>query len=395
MKNFKILLLLVIAVLGFNSCQENDDLEFTATPQGDFELTNTILPEYVLPADAVADDNIGVVFTWNEAKFDVQTNVSYELQYSLIGDFSDAANLDGLSATSENQITLNIGQLKNIAALAGFDNDPATTEPDTGDLTFRVRAYPGDSTSTTEQFSPNQPLTVRLLEATTSGGPSGVCDLDQLWLVGAGVPDAGWGWDTPVALACTGDNVYSGNVTFVNDAFRFFSTEGDWGSGTNYPTYLADGYTIDAIFADAMDGDNNFSFTGTPGTYYLEVDTINKTINLSAPQTTGTCNLTDLWIVGAGATDAGWGWTTPVQVSCTANGIYTADINLINDAFRIFTENGNWDSGQNYPWYITEGYTIDVELTDAMDGDNNFSFTGTPGNYIISIDTVNKTINLD
>ena len=49
----------------------------------------------------------------------------------------------------------------------------------------------------------------------------------------------------------------------------------------NYPFYEGEGYTIDANFENAADGDSNFSFIGTPGTYTLTIDTVNKTIALN------------------------------------------------------------------------------------------------------------------
>lgn len=222
-------------------------------------------------------------------------------------------------------------------------------------------------------------------------GPN--CNFDQLWLVGAGIADAGWSWDTPVALPCTGNGTYSGNVALINDAFRFFSVNSDWGTGTNYPTYEGNGYTIDSNFSNAMDGDSNFSFDGTPGTYFLTVDDINKTITLGPEQLQ--CEFDQLWLVGAGVVDAGWSWDTPVALPCTGAGIYSGPVALTNDAFRFFTVNTDWGTGINYPTYEGNGYTIDSDLVNAMDGDSNFEFIGTPGTYTITVDTGNLTITVE
>ncbi|MEY8850096.1 SusE domain-containing protein [Psychroserpens sp. XS_ASV72] len=222
-------------------------------------------------------------------------------------------------------------------------------------------------------------------------GPN--CNFDQLWLVGAAIVDAGWSWDTPVALPCTGNGTYSGNVEFTNDAFRFFSVNNDWGSGTNYPTYEGNGYTIDSNFVNAMDGDSNFQFVGTPGTYFLTVDDIAKTITLGPEQLQ--CEYEQLWLVGAGVVDAGWSWDTPVALPCTGAGVYSGDVALTNDAFRFFTINSDWASGINYPTYEGNGYTIDSDLTNAMDGDSNFFFNGTPGTYTVTVDTGNLTITVE
>tara|TARA_R110002126_G_scaffold291415_1_gene452224 strand:- start:5597 stop:7414 length:1818 start_codon:yes stop_codon:yes gene_type:complete len=221
-------------------------------------------------------------------------------------------------------------------------------------------------------------------------GPN--CNFDQLWVVGTGAVDAGWGWDSPVKIACTGTGVYEGNINLTNDAFRFFTAEGDWGSGRNYPFYANDGYTIDANLEDALDGDNNFRFIGTPGEYGLTIDTVNKTITLGAK--ISFCDYDQLWLVGA-ATPGGWGWDAPTALPCSGNGVYSGEVTFTNEAFRFFTVEGDWGSGLNYPYYINEGYTIDSGFEDALDGDNNFRFIGTPGAYTLTIDTVNKTISLN
>ena len=141
-----------------------------------------------------------------------------------------------------------------------------------------------------------------------------------------------------------------------------------------------------------MDGDSNFAFIGSTGEYYLTVDTVNQTINLGPPQTA--CEFDQLWLVGAGVPDAGWGWDTPVEFPCTGGGIYSAQVTFANDAFRFFTTEGDWGSGRNYPFYESDGYTIDSNLVNAMDGDSNFEFIGTPGTYTLTMDTANKTITI-
>jgi hypothetical protein len=385
MKKIKILGLLIIAILGFNSCSQDDDLVFTAVaPTEGVSFSNTFLAEYVLtPATS---GNLGERFTWSDAFFDVATPVTYELQRSILGNFDEADILIG--STSGNELAVTIGNLLSYAEEAGMDNDPNTEAPNTGQIHFRVRAFPGDTSSPVEAFSPVQALTVVLPEdIDTGGGPN----CPSIWVVGAGAVDAGWGWDTPVEFLCF-DNVYRTNINLINESFRFFLTEGDWDSGQNHPYYVGEGYTIDSGLVDAMDGDNNFSFIGTPGNYLMTVDTVNKTITLGPPQAEES-NCDSVWVVGAGAVDAGWGWDTPIEFSCTDN-VYSTNINLINDAFRFFLTEGDWDSGQNFPFYLGDGYTIHPDLVDAMDGDNNFNFVGTPGKYLMTVDTVNKTITL-
>ena len=74
--------------------------------------------------------------------------------------------------------------------------------PDHVGANFFFNATPGTYT-----------LTVNTVDLSITVNPVGAnCDLDQLWLVGAGVVDAGWSWDTPVAMPCSGDGVYSVDV---------------------------------------------------------------------------------------------------------------------------------------------------------------------------------------
>lgn len=398
MKNIKILTLLFLTIIGLTSCLDDDNnLTYVAAPAGEFSFSNSFLSEYVLTA--ATSNNLGERFTWNSADFGVQTNITYELQKSIIGDFSD---LVVIGSTAENSLSITIGDLLDYAREAGLDNDPATESPNTGSISFRLRAFVGDSNSDTDTLSPIVSLIMVLPENT--GTQTAVCEFDQLWIVGAGVPDAGWGWTTPVKLSCTGDGVYSGNIRLQNNGgadnnFRFFTAEGDWASGRNFPFYTTAGYTIDAGFEDALDGDNNFAFNGTSGFYNLEIDTNNKTITLSAPKVIGVCEFDQLWIVGAGTPDAGWGWTSPVKLVCNGEGVYAGSVNLQNNGgadnnFRFFTAEGDWATGINYPTYITNGYTIDAAFVDALDGDNNFAFTGTTGAYFLTVDTVAKTITL-
>ena len=406
MKHIKILGLLMLAVITFSSCTQDDDFKFTAKePSSGISFTNSFLESYVLtPATS---SNLGERFTWTSADYGVPTLVNYKLEKSITGDFTDA---ETIGETNGNELAITIGDLLSYATELGLDNDPNTEAPDTGVVSFRLKASVG--TDALEVYSPIQALTLYLPEQST-GGP--VCNLDQLWLVGSGVPDAGWGWSTPVALSCNGDGIYSGNIKLTIDDvatpddlegnFRFFTSEGDWNSGQNYPYFIDQGYTIDSKFTNANDGDKNFLFVGTPGYYYLEVDTVNKTISLSEPQSIGGCDYDQLWLVGSGVPDAGWGWSTPVKIVCNGNGIYsnyvTFDIDNVatpddlEGNFRFFTVEGDWGSGENYPYFIDQGYTIDSNFTNANDGDSNFLFVGTPGEYFLTVDTVNKTITLE
>lgn len=140
MKKIKILALLILATIGFNSCESDDRLEFIAQTPEDLAFSNAFLSEYILTTEA--SGNIGERFTWTDADFDVETIVTYELEKSITGDFSD---MEVVGSTTENELAVTIGDLLNYARDAGLDNDPATEEPNTGDVYFRIRAFVGNS----------------------------------------------------------------------------------------------------------------------------------------------------------------------------------------------------------------------------------------------------------
>ena len=120
-------------------------------------------------------------------------------------------------------------------------------------------------------------INISLINKTITMTPT---DQPELYMVGAAVPEAGWGWDTPINMIWVRDGVFEASTQFENEAFRFFTGFGDWGSGLNYIYFLEEGYVIDSNFEDAEDDDNNFKFIGTPGIYKITVNKLNKTITI-------------------------------------------------------------------------------------------------------------------
>lgn len=393
---------LCFIALSFIACEEEDEFTFIASPEqtADFTFTNSISENYLL--SPLVADNPAERFVWNEADFDVQTPVNYELQGAVTEDFNNPTTLADITGTD---YSVTVGSMLSLANEAGLDNDPDTEEaPNTGMLYFRVRAYVGaDAGNVVEQFSDMLTLNVELVE-NTSEEPVGNCDYPALYIVGAGAPNAGWGWDSPITVECTGDNIYTTVVLLDSSGdanFRFFTEEGNWGSGLNYPSFANDNFTIDERFEDAADDDNNFLFTGDTDYYLLTVNynENEKSITLSEQQPSGDCDdLDTYWLVGAGVPDAGWGWDSPEALYCIGDGVYSSYLNLDSSGdanFRFFTENGNWGTGLNFPYFINEGYTIDEQFENAEDDDSNFLFTGTTGRYRLTIDSINKTITLE
>ena len=197
------------------------------------------------------------------------------------------------------------------------------------------------------------------------------------------------------------NNVLTAKTDLINDAFRFFTTEGDWNSGRNFPYYQGLGYVFSSVLIDAGDGDNNFTFTGTPGSYRLKIDENKKTITVARSTVSSGFEPTSTWLVGA-ATPGGWSWSddSETELPLISDNIYEVPVTLTSgESFRVFLGNDGGDSwglgDRNYPWYINEGYTISAELENALDGDSNFRYTGPTGMRILKIDATAKTITLN
>jgi hypothetical protein len=103
----------------------------------------------------------------------------------------------------------------------------------------------------------------------------------SLWAVGDAVP-GGWGFnDDTVELIETAPDIWSANIALTNNIFRFFQTFGTWDLNNNYTYYEDQGYTIDPNLEQGPSGDANFNFIGTPGTYELTINAVDKTITLN------------------------------------------------------------------------------------------------------------------
>ena len=353
MKKFKILLLLVLAITGLNSCQEDDDLIFTAAPQGEFMFSNSFLEEYVLTPEA--SGNVAERFTWDNANFDVPTNTSYELQRSFTGDFSDMIVVE---STSANEIAVSVGQMLTFASEAGLDNDPSTVDiPNTGMITFRLRAFVGDTGNGTELMSMPQLLNIVLPESTGNTG-------------GSQIQPASWG------IVGSGYNNWG---AFEDQTFY---TTADTGIIVTYVT-LVDG---EIKFRENDAWDNDFGDTGADGTLDAGGDNIavtagNYKIAMNLNDNTYTIDPFSWGVVGSGYND--WGASPDAK--------FTYD--YVTDTFKVGVRliDGEIKFRQNNEWNEDFGDSGADGTLDAG-GDN---IVVTAGHYAITLDFNAGTYNLE
>lgn len=285
MKKIKIFSLLILAVIGLNSCQTDDDVVFIAQEPDGFAITNNILPEYILTAST--GNNLGERFTWSSADFGIQTNISYDLERSILGDFTDVKLV---GTTTENEIAMTIGQMLAVATEVGLDADPETPELNTGAFSVRIRAYVGDTNSSTQIYTESKIISVVLQEA--SGGST---EIPKLFVVGSFLELSGYGakWTAADAVAIAAsapDKTDFEGFVYINETnaeFKFLPTntsfDGDYGDDGNFTGVLVQEGEVNAKIADA-------------GYYLVKANTTTLTYSL---QTTS-------WAITGSATPLGW-----------------------------------------------------------------------------------------
>jgi starch-binding outer membrane protein SusE/F len=376
MKNIFKSILTVALFTGLFSCEDESDLAYIQPAAASFQIITPSNGESViLSEDAL--NNPAISLTWDPAQYSTPSSVTYTIQLAPNG--SDFSNAQDLSSTTNRNAVITTGQLNVPALTAGAVPFVSTA------LDFRIKAT----------VAGQLPLYSNVITYNvTAFGCLGQ------YAVGAGIPSAGWNWNSPANLICD-NNVLTMKVGLINDTFRFFTENGNWGSGRNFPYYANQGYKIVSVLEDALDGDNNFRFTGTPDTYRVKIDENNKTIGVAKSTVTSGIEPTSYWLVGA-ATPGGWSWTgnNETELPVVSNGIYEVPVNLINnESFRVWLANDGTDAwglpNRNYPSFSGDGYTIDSELINALDGDSNFRYVGPTGVRLFKINTVTKVISVD
>ena len=381
MKNTFKILIAAIAFVGISSCTDENNLKISEPTTETFLIKTPLNGDSIILSESTPT-NPGISLTWNPMDYTTTSVISYTVQIAKDGtDFADPIDL---GTTTDLFATFQTADFNLKCLTVGAVPFVQTA------INVRIK-----STSGTVGAQPVYSNSIVYL--VTAFG----C-LNQ-YAVGQGLPQSGWNWNSPRTLLCD-NGVLTMTADFLNgpsDAFRFFTTEGDWNTGKNYPYYTGLNYKIVSTLVNAADGDQNFRNIGTPGKYKLTIDSNNKTINVALRTTTGAFEPTSTWLVGA-ATPGGWSWSgnNETELGLVNTGIYEVALKLNNnESFRVFLGNNGGDSwglgDRNYPYYVTNGYTIDSELVNAADGDSNFRYTGPTGVRLFKINSITKVISVD
>lgn len=345
---------LCFIALSFIACEEEDEFTFIASPEqiADFTFTNSISENYLL--SPLVADNPAERFVWNEADFDVQTPVNYELQGAVTEDFNNPTTLADITGTD---YSVTVGSMLSLANEAGLDNDPDTEEaPNTGMLYFRVRAYVGaDAGNVVEQFSDMLTLNVELVENTSEE-----VDLSTTWgLVGDATVNGWNGPDVPMwktDLSGVDNQIYVAYTTLTDGEMKFRENN-DWGN--NYGG--ADGILVA--------GGANIEVTA--GTYRIIANLADLTYSLEEYS----------WGIVGDATPNGWDGPD-VQLSYNGeNNTWVAENVTLTDGEMKFRLNNDW--GTNYGG------------SDGTLANGGANIAVTAGTYTITVDFENLTYTIE
>ncbi|WP_303317316.1 SusF/SusE family outer membrane protein [Flavivirga abyssicola] len=366
MKNIKIITLLIIALIGFYSCNDDDELVFTASEAEGLVFNTTFLNNYVL--NSSLNSNLAERFTWGSADFDVPTEVSYSLEAATMADFSDYIGDDtiedyakyNLGTTTSNELPVTVKQMLDLAALAGLDNNPDTDEPNTGQLHFRIKAFIGQGSL--ESYSSVQTLSIELQETTETGG--GAFEISSWGVVGSGYNNwaaDGAPKDAPFYTTSTPGVI----VSYVNllDGEIKFREDNAWDNS------LGDA-NVDGILD--TDADNNIAVTA--GDYKITIDTNDNSYTIE-PFSWG--------VVGSGFND--WGNDGPdakFYYDYTTDTFKTS-VALLDGEIKFRMDN---------KWDVSFG---DANGDNILDTDSDNNIASTAGHYLITLNLNDNTYSIE
>ncbi len=202
MKNIFKSILTIALFTSLSSCEDESNLVYVEPAAASFQIITTTNGDGVV-LDESTLNNPAISLTWDPAQYSTPTSVTYTIQLAPNG--SDFSNAQDLANTTSRNIVITTGQLNVPALTAGAV--PFVSTP----LDFRIKAT----------VAGGLPLYSNIITYNvTAFGCLGQ------YAVGAGIPSAGWNWNSPASLICD-NNVLTMRVGLINDSFRFFTENGN------------------------------------------------------------------------------------------------------------------------------------------------------------------------
>jgi hypothetical protein len=361
MKNIFKTIILLISFTFLISCEKDEDKVIIKDTVSQNTLSALSASSYVLSMDDATDTF--QIFRWTAPDYGFSAAITYTLQMDVKGnDFASAKDIATV-IPGDSAIVI-VSDLNKALLEKELDAETAYT------MQFRVKCWINDSVDLVYSNTVEAIIT----PYSTS--------FDPIYMCGAAL--GGWSWDKAVEVRSSASGIYGTIAYFYNNsAFRFFKAK-DWSSTSyNYPYFTG---TVSSLFQNANDGDLNLYFNGTTGYYQVDVNLKTKSVAMTA--------VDEPLLYMTGAALGGWDWTdNDVKMTWVSDGVFTATTEFINNgAFRFFKQAG-WADSYNYPAFSTGSVTSLLE--NANDGDSNFKFVGTTGNYTITVNLLNYTITME
>jgi len=343
MKNLLKIGALAILFIANMSC-ENDD-QTIINPSGGPELLTPLTGSaYVLnPATASAE---ATTLVWNHADYGVQTEINYEVEFSITD--TEFAVITSGGLTNNRFVTFTHESLNAIALSAGLT--PYTA----GDLDLRIKSSLGTNE---DVIAYSNVVTITVTPYTT--------DLPKLAVPGnhQGWSDANNFESAPrMAASGFGETDYEGYM-WLDGEFKFLAPNGAtfaWGN-TDY----GDNGDFSGILAET--GESNCS--AIAGFYRVRANTTDLTYSTTAVS----------WGIIGSATPTSWDSDTDFTYNPATKKLEIASIALVPGAFK-FRGNNAWSNGFDLGTVNADGFLVDG---------GDLTFSGAAGNYKVILDLSN------
>ena len=392
-KQISILMILVISIISFTACTDEDNLRFTTPEEVEqVTITNDVLPEYLISSQTL--QNIAERFTWETPNFGVESNISYDLEYSLDGTFESPSVL---ASTSDRQTAVSVEQIFNVATQdLGLDTDPETNfvdengdpvldgngDPipnDSGELFLRVNAQLGtdNADNSPESISETIVMNLQMVEEGDGSGPA----LKDLFLVGAATAP---GWDNgnnnpPMVRDPENPNLYTYTGKFLNDQFKVLEQRGDWqpqwGVGPNGNL---------ASSEDLGEDPGVFEITDGEGYYTLTLDLDNLTFSIESFDESSAATYSSIGIIGSATTGDDTGWNQDIdltQSTFDSHLWYITGLELF-DGESKFRAGDAWDTNWGADTELTGFGSFDGPNIPVSAGTYDVWFNDVDGSYV-------------
>lgn len=391
-KQISILIVLIISMLSFTACTDDSNLRFTTPEQVEqVTITNDILPEYLISPQTL--QNIAERFTWESPNFGVQSNITYNLEYSLDGTFETP---EILATTSENKVSITIEQVYNIATQEmGLDTDPETNmvdengDPvlddsgnpipnDSGELYLRVNAQLGsqEATNSPESISETIVMNIQMVEE-GGGGPV----LKDLFLVGAATAP---GWDNnnnnpPMVRDPQNPNVFTYTGKFLDSEFKALEQRGawqpQWGVGPNGNL---------ASSEDLGEDPAVFAVPSGEGYYTVTLDLDNLTYSIDSYDASSASTYSTIGVIGSATTGDDTGWNQDMDMTQSTFDPHIWYLNGLElfDGEAKFRAGNAWDTNWGTDTELTGFGVQDGANIPVTAGTYDVWFNDLDGSYV-------------